>query len=437
MIPLLIAFLLGSAPPDRALPYTPRTTVLPNGLRVVTVKTPVEGIMMYISVVRTGSRDEVEQGRSGYAHFFEHMMFRGTPTVSGRAWSAKMASHGADTNAYTTPDYTAYFVVGPTSALPDVVELEADRFMNIAYTEPDFRTEAGAVLGEYNKAAAAPWLKMYEKQSALAFEKHTYGHTVIGHLADIKAMPDGFKYARTFFERFYTPDNTTILVVGDIDDAALNARIAKAYGGWSGKKVEPKVPVEPAQTAPRRGHIDWPTTTARRIWLAWKVPAINPSESEAAAIQIAAQLLFGKTSPVYRELVLEKQTVTRLDLDADWRRDPHLLTVGVELKDAADAQAVEARLVRAAADLAKGVDAERLAAVKSNVRYGSLLGLSSLSAVGHAYAQYIGVTGDPDAGEASLRQIAAVDAAAVQAVVAKYLVDARRTTVTLAPKGGK
>lgn len=437
MIPLLIVSLLAGAPPERALPYTPRATVLANGLRVVTIKTPVEGIMMYVTIVRTGSRDEVEQGRSGYAHFFEHMMFRGTPTWSGRAWGEKMASHGADTNAYTTPDYTAYFAVGPTSALDDVVSLEADRFMNIAYSEPDFRTEAGAVLGEYNKAAASPWLKMYEAQSALAFKAHTYGHTTIGDLDDIKAMPDGFEYARTFFKRFYTPDNTTILVVGDVDDALINAKIAAAYGAWQGKKVEPKVPVEPPQTEPRRDHVEWPTTTARRIWIGWKVPALNPSAPEAAALQVAGQLIFGKTSAAYRELVLEAQTVTRLDVEAEWRRDPHLLVVGVELKDGADAAAVEARLVKAAADAAQGVDAARLAAVKSNVRYGSLMQLSSLSAVGHAYAEYIGVTGDPDAGEANLHQIAAVDAAAVQAAVAKYLVEARRTTITLAPKGGE
>lgn len=435
MIPLLIALLLAPPPPERALPYTPQTTALANGLQVVTVKTPVEGIMMYVTVVRTGSRDEVEAGRSGYAHFFEHMMFRGTPTWSGRAWGAKMASHGADTNAYTTNDYTAYFAVGPTQALDDVIALEADRFQHIAYTEADFRTEAGAVLGEYNKAAAAPWLKMYERQSALAFEKHTYGHTVIGYLADIKAMPDGFEYARSFFDRFYTPDNTTILVVGDVDHAAVTAKVKAAYGGWKGKKVEPKVPFEPPQGAPRRAHVEWPTTTARRIWVSWKVPALNPSQPDAGAVQVAAELLFGKTSPVYRELVLETQQVTRLEASADWRRDPQLVTVAVELKDGADAAAVEARLVKAAADAAQGVDAARLAAVKSNVRYGSLMQLSSLSAVGHAYTEFIGVTGDPDAGEANLRQIAAVDAAAVQAVVAKYFNDARRTTITLAPKG--
>ncbi len=130
---------------------------------------------------------------------------------------------------------TVYHLFGPAKALPTIIDLEADRFQNLAYTEAQFRTEAGAILGEYAKSASNPMLSMTEKMLETAFTEHTYRHTTIGYLADVKAMPEGFDYSREFFRRYYTPDNATVFVVGDFDKAATLAHIEKAYGTVEGQ----------------------------------------------------------------------------------------------------------------------------------------------------------------------------------------------------------
>ncbi|MCA9541933.1 MAG: insulinase family protein, partial [Myxococcales bacterium] len=249
---LLAGLMLAAAAQDAGaadgLPFTMKVDRLPNGLQVVTAHTDTPGIISYFTIVRTGSRDEVEKGRSGYAHFFEHMMFRGTKQWSSQAYSAKLQAHGADGNAYTTWDYTAYHVTAPKAALADVITLESDRFRFLDYDEAAYRTEAGAVLGEYNLSFSDPGMKAWEVLGETAFTTHTYGHTTIGYGADVKAMPEGFEYARAFFKRHYTPDNTTIIVAGDVEPAEVLAAITKAYGDWTGTHDAPVVPAEPEQT---------------------------------------------------------------------------------------------------------------------------------------------------------------------------------------------
>ena len=130
---------------------------------------------------------------------------------------------------------TVYHLYGPAAALPTVIDFEADRFQHLDYTEEQFKTEAGAILGEYAKSASSPEQKLDEKIAETAYTKHTYRHTTIGYLDDVKAMPSGFAYSREFFRRYYTPDNATVIVVGDFDKKETLAHLTKAYGGWKGK----------------------------------------------------------------------------------------------------------------------------------------------------------------------------------------------------------
>ena len=157
---------------------------------------------------------------------------------------------GADSNAYTSDDLTVYHILAGKKALPKIVEIEADRFQNLKYSEPDFEKEARAVLGEYNKGASNPMQKMYEALYDNAFTKHTYKHTTIGFLKDIEAMPKQFAYSRQFFDRYYRPDNVTLLLVGDVDTEAAWKLIEQHYGGWKGGPPRPAVP---AETAPDEG----------------------------------------------------------------------------------------------------------------------------------------------------------------------------------------
>ncbi len=138
-------------------PYPVHEKRLPNGLLVLVVPMPSDGLVSYWSIVRTGSRDEFEPGVTGFAHFFEHMMFRGTESYPADVYDQMVNGMGADANAFTTDDLTAYHLSITEDDLPTVVEIETDRFQNLAYDEAQFKTEAGAVYGEYRKSRTAPF----------------------------------------------------------------------------------------------------------------------------------------------------------------------------------------------------------------------------------------------------------------------------------------
>ncbi|MDH5628298.1 MAG: insulinase family protein, partial [Candidatus Krumholzibacteria bacterium] len=153
---LLLAGLAGGAMAKDLFPYSPVIRTLDNGLRVVMVPFDSPGIVAYYTIVRAGSRNEVEPGKSGFAHFFEHMMFRGTARFSNVQYNALFRDLGSDVNAYTSDDVTVYHAIFGSDGLESVIDVESDRFMNLQYQESDFKQEAKAVLGEYNKNYSDP-----------------------------------------------------------------------------------------------------------------------------------------------------------------------------------------------------------------------------------------------------------------------------------------
>ena len=167
-----------------------------------------------------------------------------------------LKSLGADSNAYTKDDLTCYHMTIPATALATAVEIEADRFQNLKYDEPSFQKEARAVLGEYNKSASSPFLKLSETMQNTAYTTHTYKHTTIGFLADIKDMPNQYAYSKVFFDRWYRPENCTIIVAGDVNHEALVALVKQYYGGWKPGHGRVEIPSEPPQTEPRSARSD-------------------------------------------------------------------------------------------------------------------------------------------------------------------------------------
>ncbi len=147
---------------------------LENDLRVIVVPTGLPHLVSLQIPVQTGSRNEIEKGKTGFAHFFEHMMFRGTERFPSHKYQEVMTRVGARQNAYTTDDYTNYHATFSAKDLATVLELEADRFQNLKYSIDDFQTESRAVLGEYNKSSAHPLAKLFEIQRDHAFSQHTY-----------------------------------------------------------------------------------------------------------------------------------------------------------------------------------------------------------------------------------------------------------------------
>lgn len=420
-----------AAATTRAFPFPTEVHTLANGLRIVFIPYDAPGLVAYYTLMRVGSRNEPEAGRSGYAHFFEHMMFRGTPTHSGEDWNETVTRLGLASNAFTSNDMTVYHLYGPAKALPTIIDYEADRFEHLDYDEAQFKTEAGAILGEYAKSASDPEQILEEKIAETAYTRHTYRHTTIGYLDDVKAMPSGFAYSREFFRRYYTPDNATVIVVGDFDKKATLAHLQKAYAPWKGKLDPAKIPVEPPQTAPRSAHVEWKTPTLPRLWIGWHTPAASDVTATAAQSVLAAYL-FGPTSALHSELVLGRQLVDAMDVSWEPARDPYLFGVTVRVKQASDVGAVDQAIAAEIKKLAAGtVDAARLAAVRSNLKYGAIMRLDTADRVAVTLAMTAALTGDLDAMNKLYARIDKLEPRELAAFAKKWLTDANRTTVTL------
>ena len=415
----------------KAFPFPFESVKLPNGLTVVLVPFDSPGLAAYYTLVRVGSRNEPEAGKSGFAHFFEHMMFRGTKKHPGAEFSSTMTRLGLDSNAFTSDDLTVYHFYGPAKALPTIIEYEADRFQNLEYTEAQFRTEAGAILGEYAKSASDPEQRLSEKLAETAYTQHTYRHTTIGYLDDVKAMPEGFDYAKQFFSRYYRPDNAVVVVSGDFDRASTLSLLKKHYGGWKGKAKLAAVPKEPPQKEARRASVEWASPTLPRLWLAWHTPAASDLKAAAAA-QVLDGYLFGPTSELYQSLIIDQQTVDSMFGTYSDTRDPGLFGVLARVKDPAKVAAVEEATLAAIAAVQKGaIDARRMEAVRSNLKYGNILALETPRDLAVTLARTAALTGDLQWLNKVYAQVDALKAADLVAYAKKHLVDSNRTTVTL------
>src|SRR4051812_15467933 len=416
-------------------PYPMKVDQLPNGLTVVRVPFASNGMIAYYSAVRTGSRNEVEAGHTGFAHFFEHMMFKGTKKYPTGEREKILGTLGFDDNAFTTDDCTIYHSFGPANGLERLIEVEADRFMNLEYTEPSFQTEAKAILGEYHKNAAHPELKMEETLDVTAFKKHTYSHTTMGFYDDIKAMPGKYEYSKRFFQRWYRPDNVIVYIVGEFDDAKTMALVKAAYGPWQGKAAQVEIPKEPPQAAPLTVALDWDTPTLSRHVHAWRTPAASLATLDGQVQTVLASYLAGPTSPLYKELVLEKELAEQVGAPYNDHRDPYLFSIAAQLKDEQHRAAVEAAFDRDVKALAAGkVDAKRVADIRANLRYSFLMGLETADDIGNVLAFYGAVLGTPDALDKYFRRVDEVQPADLVKFAKKYLTDQNRTVLTLKSK---
>ncbi|HEX2252336.1 MAG TPA: pitrilysin family protein [Thermoanaerobaculia bacterium] len=417
----------------QAFPYPVHEQTLDNGLKVVVIPYDSPGIVAYFTVVRTGSRQEVEAGHSGFAHFFEHMMFRGTDRYSADEYNDVLKRIGADSNAFTTDDYTNYYIIGPSSELETMMDIESDRFQNLEYSEDVFRTEALAILGEYNKNVSSPFLPMYERLRELAFQKHTYQHTTMGFLEDIQAMPGYYDYSLSFFDRFYRPENTVLLVVGDVEPRRVHALARKYYGSWEKGYKPVTIEAEPEQKKEQTARLDWPTPTRPHVMVGYHVGAFDAAGEETAALDLIAQLLFSDSAPLYQELVVDKQWVDTISGDAAFRRDPYLFTIVARVKSEELVpkvmQTVESHIARLQQEK---VDPARLERIKSHLRYQFALGLDSPGAVAFSAANMLNLTGEVEPINTLYARYQKVTPEEIQRVARRVFQPERRTVVTLA-----
>lgn len=420
---------------EGVFPYKYDVNTLDNGLKIITIPMPSNGIMSYYTLVRTGSRDEYEKGKTGFAHFFEHMMFRGTKSHPGPVYDSLIASIGADANAYTTDDYTAYHLNMSSEDLDLVMMLESDRFKNLDYPEATFKTEAGAVYGEYRKNITNPGYVIWEALKNTAFDKHTYKHTTIGYEADIKAMPTLFEYSKEFHKRYYRPENCILLVAGDITTADVLAKAKKYYGDWQKGYVAPTITPEPKQTAPRTDNVTYDGKTNPIVGIAYKAEAYDPTSKSCVARELIGSLAFGSNSDLYKKLYLKEQKVQSIEPYFPENRDPFLSLVTVMVNDAKDIPYVETEIQKAIDWFQNNlVDAKKLDNLKKRNKYGFLMHLDTPANLTESLARTVAITGGMQAIEQYFKTLSQITPQDIQNE-AKTMTPAIRTTVVL--KGAK
>ncbi len=439
---LALAILAGATPAPAApkgaemsrdvltLPAT--ETTLPNGLKVIVVPTGFPNLVSLEIPVKTGSRNEVEPGKSGFAHFFEHMMFRGTKAYPPEKYQAILTTAGASQNAYTTDDYTNYHTTFAKEDLEKVLELEADRFRNLDYPEAAFKTESRAVLGEYNKNSANPISKLFEAMRDAAFTTHTYKHTTMGFLRDIEDMPNQFAYSRQFFDRWYRPEYTTIIVAGDVDPAKALPLVEKYWGSWKRGSYAVEIPVEPPPSGAKAVHVPWATPTLPWVAVSFRGPAFSTTAKEWAALDLLLDLAFGPTSDLYRRLVEREQKVDQLFPMLPASADPQLLTVGARVKKLEDAVAVRDEILRTFAALrAEPLPARRLDDARANARYGLVRGLDNTDAIAGTLARFVRFRREYGTLNEVFRVYDALTPDDLRAAAERYVVDAGLVQTTL------
>jgi len=424
--------------PGKVFPYAYTQEDLPNGLRLIVVPTEFPNIVATYIVVQTGSRNEVEAGHTGFAHLFEHLMFKGTKNYPKEKYTETLRNIGASSNAFTTDDYTCFYNVFSKEDLPTVLAMEADRFQNLKYSEPEFKTESLAVLGEYNKNSSNPGQKLREVLVDTAFDRSTYKHTTMGFLKDVQDMPNQYDYSIKFFDRYYRPEYTTILVVGDAKAKEVRALVDKGWGQWKHGEYKPEIPQEPAQEQPRTAHVDWQGAALPTISIAYKGPAYTDTAKDSAALDALAYLAFSQTSDLYQKLVVTEQKADSLFGSMPNRVDPTLFTISARVKKQADMDYVRDQILAAVKTFQeKPVDAARLDAVRKHLRYQLALSMDSSDSIAGVLASFVALRRTPDTLNKLFDQYAALTPEDVQKAAAKYLVESGRTTVTLTPGGAR
>lgn len=432
-----VSIVITPAQAKKVFPYTYKVDDLPNGLRIVTVPTDYPNLVALYIVVGAGSRNEVEKNRSGYAHFFEHLMFRGSENFPPGSFDEVMQKAGASSNAYTSDDRTVYHETFAKEDLGEIMRLEADRFQRLKFSEEQFKTEAGAVLGEYNKNSASPTFKMFEVLRETAFRDHTYSHTTMGYLEDIKDYPNQYEYAWQFFNRFYRPENTTIVVVGDFKEAEVSAMVKKYWSDWKRGDYQVKITAEKPQDKARSKHIDWNSPTLPHVTVAYRAPAFSETEKDKAALDLLAAIVFGDNSDLYQKLVLQEQKAVWVAPDFENKLDPELFSVWAQIKDEKDLNYVRDEILKTYKQYTKELIAQKLLdETRSRLRYGFVMGMNSNDSIASALAQYIALRRSPDTVDKVFALYDSVTPEDIRTIAEKYFVENGQTIITLSSKKG-
>jgi zinc protease len=317
-VPIASALALAVVPHLASQPALAQTTVtsdppasftLGNGLQVVVIpdhRTPVVTEMIWYKV---GSADETP-GKSGLAHFLEHLMFKGTAKHPVGEFSQTVLRIGGNENAFTSFDYTGYFQRVPREQLARMMEFEADRMTGLILKDENVLPERDVVLEEYNmRVANNPEARLTEQIMAALYLNHPYGRPVIGWHHEIEKL--GREDALAFYRRFYAPNNATLVIAGDVEAAEVRTMAEQSFGHVAPQPAIPALrirPQEPEPVAPRTVTLADPKVEQPNLKRYYLVPsAATAAAGESAALDVLAQLMGGgSNSYLYRALVVDK-----------------------------------------------------------------------------------------------------------------------------------
>lgn len=410
--------------------------VLPNGLRIYMVKFPSPGAVSYQLPVRVGSRNEVEKGKTGFAHFFEHLMFRGTKTLSAKEFGDLYTRLGIENNAWTWFDMTNYHGISASIYLKDVLSAEADRFMSLYFDEKSFKDEAGAVLGEYNKDIAQPEFILEEKLLELAFQSHSYGHTTMGYKADILKFTLRYQDVWPFFKKYYRPSNVAIVLVGDFDFELMEKFIELKFGPWRDPQIpENEIPKESLQKGARYEEVKLSKPIQTRIAVGYKVPPYTTSKVESASLEVIAEMAFSVVSRFQKVFLFDKKWIDEVQATPVPMRDPGLWTIRLRLSQSGETHQKE--LLRALDETIETFKEKELSQEKINATKKRLLSaattnwFSSPESLANQIAWFTSFETDLNVLNRHFKQIESVTINSINEFAKNHLSNGQKNTVVL------
>ncbi|HEU4934731.1 MAG TPA: pitrilysin family protein [Pyrinomonadaceae bacterium] len=410
-----------------------KETTLKNGLRVITVEDHSAPVVAVSITYNVGSRNE-RQGRTGFAHLFEHMMFKGSENVGTGEHFMLVFNNGGNMNGTTNEDRTNYFEILPSNQIDLGLFLEADRMKSLAITKENLDNQRNAVQEERRLGVDnQPYGKSGELQQELLYDNFAYKHSVIGSMDDLNAAT--VEDVAAFFKMYYAPNNAVLVLVGDFKTADALAKIRSNFESIPRQPDPPTVDMtEPQQKAERRASVDDVLARAPRVDLAFKGVPGNTADFYALQV-LSAVLQSGQSSRLYQKLVKEKEMVTGVGGFMDEKRGVGALYSNATLRPGVKTEDIETAIYAEIDRLKKEPIADwELQKAKNTTRRNLINGLQSALLRANTLGQYTVYYNEPALINARLDKVAAVTKDDVQRVANKYLVDTNRTVVITMPK---
>ncbi len=435
MLALLIVFACAVQAGKKAGYIDYEEYTLDNGLRVILSEdksVPIVAVNIWYHV---GSAHE-EEGRSGFAHLFEHMMFEGSENVAKREHSDLIHKAGGNLNATTNQDRTLYWDILPANQLNMALWLEADRMRALAVTSETFENQRSAVKEErLLRIDNQPYGAAFLAADTLAYDFKPYSHTVIGKMVDLDAAEVGD--AQRFFDDYYSPNNAVLVVIGDINKKKTKKMIEKYFGEIPrGPDVAQISGVEPPHTEERRLMIEDKNANVPAVFINYMIPPHIHEDSPALDL-MGNILTDGEASRLYIRLVKEEQVAVVVFGGADSRKGPSLFkfiaaaNVGQDIGDSEKLIYEELERLKK-----EGISNEELEKAKIQFKSGFIMNRETVMDKAEAIQQYAFYHGDLSGVNTDLEKYMAVTREDIQRVAREYFNAANRTVVIANPASG-